>query len=88
MATTFTIPAAQQPPYPNKYGEAPAASESVSKLVFNDNDTLVVTKGGSDINYAVWDNKLIKKVETAFNAGEKIGETIAIAVREGGLKAS
>ena len=88
MATTFTIPAAQQAPYPNQYGEAPTASESVSKLVFNDNDTLVVTKGGTDINYAVWDNTLIKKVETAFNAGEKIGETIAIAVRGGGIKAS
>lgn len=87
MATTFTIPAAQQAPYPNQYGEAPAASESVSKLVFNDDDTLVVTKGGTDINFAVWDNYLIKKVETAFNAGETIGETVRQSILDGGIKA-
>ena len=88
MATTFTIPAAQQAPYANQYGEAPAASESVSKVIFNDNDTVTVTKGGTDTSFAVWDNTLITKVETAFNAGDTVGETIAIAIRDGGIKAS
>ena len=86
MATTFTIPAAQQSPYPNKFGEAPAASESVSKLVFNDNDTVTITKGGTDVNFAVWDNTLIQKVETAFNAGEKVGETVRLSIVNGGIK--
>lgn len=48
------------------------AANAITSVVFNDNGTVTITKGGSATTYTNLDNSLKSKVETTVNSGDSI----------------
>ena len=57
---------------PNPTTKKVSEDVAITSVVFNDNGTVTITKGGSATTYTNLDNSLKSKVETTVNSGESI----------------